>query len=208
MVFGESFPCPASHPFHLLSSSLGPWGSRTTRVPQLVGTSAGASLSDSEYWLSLAPKATGLRGVTPSLGSSPGWGPFQAPRRWPARHLSPSPDTTTVARIPERESSAPAPPNPAHPPVSAPESTQSSSSPPAFGFMARVPAALPPPRVAPSASYPGPATTRPRVPAARRALSRPRPPHPPFCAARARPGATQRGPERVHGWRACARAQA
>ncbi|CAO2591249.1 hypothetical protein LEMLEM_LOCUS6222, partial [Lemmus lemmus] len=33
-------------------------------------------------------------------------------------------------------------------------------------------------------------------------------PHPPLCAARARPCATRRGPERVHGRRACARAQA
>lgn len=54
----------------------------------------------------------------------------------------------------------PAQPRSAHPPVSAPESTQSSSSPPpAFGSMARVPAALPPgaqPRAAlPGLSWPG-----------------------------------------------------
>lgn len=74
----------------------------------------------------------------------------------------------------------------AHPPVSAPESTQSSSSPPAFGFMARVPSTLPQPRDPPRASDPASATTRPRAPAARRALSRPRPPLPLLCAARAR----------------------
>lgn len=90
----------------------------------------------------------------------------------------------------------------AHPPVSAPESTQSSSSPPAFGFMARVPSALPRPRHPPRASSPASATTRPREVAARRALSRPRPPRPPLRAARARPKPPSEDPSGCTG---CAR---
>lgn len=95
---------PPFPPAFLVSRARLPGGSRATRVPQLVGTSAGASLSDSEYWLSLTPKARGLRGVTPSLESqhlpfpggalpapprsAPG---SQGPRRWPARHRVPAP---------------------------------------------------------------------------------------------------------------------
>lgn len=100
-------------------------------------------------------------------------------------------------------SSRPARLGSAHPPVSAPESTQSSSSLPAFGFMARVPSALPRPRDPPKASYPASATTRSRAPAACRALPALRSVLRGRALAVARPGS-----ERVHGMRACARARA